>query len=223
MARNNRKRRDRKSRITIDMTPEAIAARREAAEVSALERKAHERSEGRKPENWGAELTHNRLIGTETKTDRKGRVRGAWRSNPFTLLVQKGTLKDDQGNAGHDLLRIYAAAKGLEGAAEEKPYWKRTDDPLSWGAEDRKQYNIVLLAAIMAELSKPSRALAEALAYALIEEDRPVSWGGIVQATTGAATAQRQSERMVMLCEELVEAIPAARKAVKERNERKAA
>lgn len=213
--------RNRKGRITISADPAEMKRKAEEARLKVEEQR---RQAEKQPAGFGVnedalEMAVNADV--QVKRDKGGRIKSAWRTNPFVLLRGKGTISDDEANAGEDMVAIYAASKGLEGAPEDKPYWQY--DPEGYGPEDRKRFHIRLFAGIMARLSESSRKIAEAIAYAMIEEDRPMVWAGIVQRVTGAATMQRQSERFVMMCEELVNHIPAVYKQLLEERDRRAA
>lgn len=219
MARTNRKR-DRKSRITIP-TPEEIRARREAQELAKLKREAVERHKQAQPAGFGLNEDQMKLqafAGTNITRDDRGKPRGCWRTNPFTALIERGTITQDESNAGMDLLRFYAASKGLDGPPEPG----RAPTQSEWSKEDRRQYHIRLYAAVMARLTRNTSTLANAYAYALIEEDRPIEWRGIIERELQVTDRAKQVVRFQVMCEELIDAIPAAKKEVNEHYDRAA-
>jgi len=195
-------------------TPGERKRREEARELARLERQVEERKAMRKPDGFGvneSSLAMPANEGTEVKRDHRGKAKAVWRSNPFKLLLESGTLTHEAANAAHDLMTIYARSKGLAGGPGDLRIGI-AGDPDGWGAEDRKQYNIRLYASIIDGLTIKSAKLAKAFAYAIVEEDRPMAWRGIVEREIQVTNAHRQSERMVVMCEELNERIPDCRK-----------
>lgn len=234
-AEKKKKARNRKGRITIDLTPEQIRERREKCEIEQAERESRKRAEGKRVDKWGinpsqvgggaAAIDRDGKVtaltaplasfsGIEVKRDESGKPRSAWKSNPFEVLRVKGVIDHDLANTGHDLMDIYAKSKGLDGGPALKVY-DQVDGNLSdgWGIEDRKRLFANLYADILSELTPVSAQLAHAFAVAIVEEDRPMAWQGIVQRVTGHTNPQRQSSRMVQLCEELFARIPQVKRA----------
>lgn len=199
-------------------SPEEMRRRRDAADTARLLREAAEAAKARQPEGFGvneASLSLAQNAGTEIRRDGHGKARSLWRSNPFKLLLDSGALSHDDANAAHDLIEIYARSKGLAGAPAPSGVVVDGGNPDAWGAEDRRQYNIRLIALIMDSLSLKSAALARAFCLAIVEQDRPLDWRAIVAQTIGEAARDRQTTRMQVLCEELCERIPTCRKALK--------
>ncbi len=209
------RKRNAQARITLP-TPEQIRARREAENDARLRREADGRDAAKRPENWGLNgdgglYDYRRHVGTQTARDGAGRARTVWRDNPFTRLVTRGVISADEGNAGMDLLRIYASARGLDGPPD--PERGGGGGESAWNRDDRRMHYGRLYAAILAGLSRRSRALAEAFTLAWVEGDRPPDWRDIVADVLDVADPARQTVRFQVLCEELVDVIPAVKRA----------
>jgi hypothetical protein len=217
------KKRNKKARITL-LSPEELRARRATIDATqqarAADRALVQAAEGRKVENWGLNgdgglYDYKRHVGTRMTRDAAGKPRGVWRANPFTVLVTRGTIGRDEGHAGMDWLGIYAAAHRLDGPPEEGRI-APADPDAGWSHEDRHRFYVRLLAAVAERLTAKSRQLAEAFAQALVEEDRPPDWRTLVERELAVADPAKQTVRFQVMCEELIDAIPRARKAVRE-------
>ena len=146
------------------------------------------------------------------RRDTTGRPLGAWRTNPFRLLStgKSPTLSEEEADAGMRLLMVYAIAKGLDGESERQNLGRIDGgDPDAWGRADRrikaiKRYGLALEFVCDGKREKnASRRILEALMFAMVEEDRPLVWRGIVQRETGLDDADKQSDRIKAACEEL--------------------
>ncbi|MFT4076862.1 MAG: hypothetical protein QM647_15155 [Asticcacaulis sp.] len=211
------KKRNRKARTTIP-TPAEMRAIREAQEQARKDRELMKTAEGKKVENWGPNMEgglydYKRHVGTQMTRDDRGKPRGIWRTNPFVALATRDTITQDEGNAGMDYLRFHASSKGLEGPPEPAG---APDHTKEWGKEDRKRYYIRLCAAVLALMTMRSRQLISAFAFALIEEDRPLEWRGIIEHELGEKDPAKQVTRFQVMCEELIEVIPKARKELRD-------
>ena len=223
-------RRDKK-KILKAPDPAVIRARRDAdrarRELAAMVAADQKRRSEREPKGFGVNenaLTMAVNQGIEVKRDNKGKVQTAWKTNPFKLLADSGTLSQDEANAAHDAMAIYAASKGLDGAAPPMVH-DRVDgnDPDAWGREDRKQWNVKLWGLIIGKLSGSSAKLAYAFAVAIVEEDRPMVWRGIVERVLGEVNPSKQTGRVEAMCEEMLDHIPKCREVLKREYDRRAA
>jgi hypothetical protein len=140
-------------------------------------------------------------MGAQLVLDRGGKVVSARRSNAFNLLLQRGTITADHYDAAYTLANEWAIWKGLDGKGERTEFV----DGGSGCAElvtDRMIRAGKSVARTMAELDALSQVVMEAFMVATVEEDRPMSWRGIME-RLGIKAPEKQTRLFVASCEAL--------------------
>lgn len=172
-----------------------------AAVQAALERKARD-----------AEAERLEAQGATVRRDRAGHIISAYRSNVFNLLLTRGTITQGHHDAAADLCELWAVWKGLDGKADNGGEFVdngRTPPDRRCLVSDRQiragkdLYGDERRVGIMNTLAPHHRKLLEAYMVATVEEDRPMEWRGIVEATVGIASRDKQVNIVVGSLEEL--------------------
>jgi hypothetical protein len=178
------------------MSPETIALR-------AAQRRAEERAAVKDPASWGVcvDRTLPAHAETEIRRDAKGRATAAWRSSVIAALSRAGALNQGQVNAAEDFAKLWAQWKGLEGRPEV--VGKPTDGGARDLLTDRMIHGGRAVEGVLAGLGPLSRRLLKAFMVAMVEEDRPMSWRGVVERETGEAREKEQRAMAVFAFEEL--------------------
>jgi len=112
-----------------------------------------------------AEVERLAGMGAEVNLGPDGKIRSAWRSNVFTVLLRSGSITTNHHNAAMRLATDWAAWKGLAGSSGRM-------EAVDGGAG--------------------SRALLVAFMTATVEEDRPMAWRGIVERVSGVTGRDAQ-------------------------------
>lgn len=163
-----------------------------AATIAALERRARE-----------DEIARLVAQGAKVTTDRQGRVVSAYRSNVANLLLSRGTITQSHHDAFTLLANAWAAWKGLDGGPDHGG--EKVDG--SSGARELVTDRMIRagreVALILGCLLPAHRALLTAFMVATVEEDRPMSWRGIVERDAGITARDRQTVLVVASMEDL--------------------
>jgi hypothetical protein len=162
----------------------------------------------------------------DVQVARKGQKYGktfAWRSNVFRLLLERKTIDKGQFNAAQQLIQDWAEWRGLDGrpelgggyvdngstpGAQRCPITNRMERAghRLFGHEDRL--------GVFEQLANDNVALLRAFMVATVEEDRPMSWRGIVQRTLGVSKGDLtlpSGEKVERQAQAVVEALEALR------------
>lgn len=139
--------------------------------------------------------------GANISTDKVGRVISVWRSNVFRLLLERGTITQNHHDAAYDLANDWAAWKGLDGKGERGEYVDGgkgsaeliTDRMIRAGRDVKRA---------LSQLDPLSRVILEAFMVATVEEDRPMSWRGIME-RLGIKAREKQTALVVASLEAL--------------------
>lgn len=149
-----------------------------------------------------AEKARLQAQGATVKTDRAGRVVAAYRSNVFNLLLGRGTITQDHYSASEWLSTLWAEWKGLDGKAD------RLAEVVDGAGGSRELVTDRMIRAgrevhrVLDALQPLSRLILEHFMVAAVEEDRPMSWRGIME-RIGIWTLERQTVAVVLALEEL--------------------
>lgn len=161
--------------------------------------KAQEAANARREEQ--ANLATAIAQGANITTDKVGRVISVWRSNVFRLLLERGTITQNHHDAAYDLANAWAAWKGLDGKGERgefvdggKGCAELVTDRMIRAGRDVKR--------ALSQVDPLSRAILEAFMVATVEEDRPMSWRGVME-RLGIKVRERQTACMVGALEAL--------------------
>lgn len=111
----------------------------------------------------------------------------AWRSNVFRLLLERKSITTSQHEAAYLLIADWAAWKGLDGGPDRSSEFvdggagcaELVSDPMIKAGE--RIYGSERYAGALRGLDPQSRAILEAFMVATVEEDRPMSWRGILE------------------------------------------
>lgn len=161
--------------------------------------KAQEAANARREEQ--ANLATAIAQGANITTDKVGRVISVWRSNVFRLLLERGTITQNHHDAAYDLANAWAAWKGLDGKGERgefvdggKGCAELVTDRMIRAGRDVKR--------ALSQLDPLSRAILEAFMVATVEEDRPMSWRGVME-RLGIKKLEDQTTAIVCAVEQL--------------------
>jgi hypothetical protein len=163
-----------------------------AAIIAAQERAARD-----------AEVARLKGQGAEVTIDRGGRILSARRSNVFNLLLKRNTITQNHYNAAYTLALDWSAWKGLDGKPES---FGEVVDGGGGSAElvtDRMIRAGREVARTLAGLEPADQRLMVVFMVATVEEDRPMSWRGLVQATLGETRRDHQTRAVVGALEAL--------------------
>lgn len=145
-----------------------------------------------------AEVARLQSQGATVKVDRAGRIITAYRSNVFNLLLTRGTITPNQYDAAYRLSLDWAAWKGLEGKPEQIGAGSGSAELVS----DRMINAGRRVESALSTVDPVCRYILEAFMEATVEEDRPMSWRGIMQ-KLGWTNRERQTELVIQSVEQL--------------------
>lgn len=154
-----------------------MARRRKPTDPAAQARKSQERRD------IEAEIARMEGQGATVTTDRTGRIVSAYRSNVFNLLLARGSITTNHHDAASRLAEDWATWKGMDGRQDagakvdcgsSQPHTRAlvTDRMVRAGKD---------VAWALAGIPQPHRSLLKAFMVATVEEDRPMSWRGVVE------------------------------------------
>ena len=148
-----------------------------AATKAALERRAQE-----------AEIARLTLMGATITTDHVGRLVSARLSNVYNLFLQRGTINANQYDAAYRLAETWAVWKGLDGKPEGRGEFVDGGAGCPEIVTDRMIFSGKVIngdgkriVGVLEQLDAPSRKVTEAFMVATVEEDRAMSWRGIME------------------------------------------
>ena len=138
-----------------------------------------------------AEVQRLEAMGAEVNLGPDGKIRSAWRSNVFTVLLRSGSITPNHHHAAMRLAETWATWKGLAGTAG------RTEavDGGTGSAELVTDRMIVAgrqVERVLAKVGPMDEALLVAFMVATVEEDRPMAWRGIVERVSGVTGRDAQ-------------------------------
>lgn len=119
-----------------------------------------------------------------TRTGQKHGRTGAWRSNVFNLLLERKTITQGHQGAALQLAETWAVWKGLDGKAEGNGEFVdngRSPPDQRCLVSDRQVRAGKDVTWVMGQLQPLHRKVLEAFMVATVEEDRAMSWRGIMQ------------------------------------------
>lgn len=136
--------------------------------------------------------------GATVRLDAAGRIISAYRSNVFTLLLQRGTITPNHHDAASTLATTWAAWKGLDGKPEGR---SEAVDGGSGCAElvtDRMIRAGKDVKWVFSQLTLGDAKLLTAFMVATVEEDRAMVWRGIVERVHGPGLTEKQQTQAVV-------------------------
>jgi hypothetical protein len=156
-----------------------MARRRKPHDPALIQRQANERAERE------AEIKRLINMGATVTADPARRIISAYRSNVFNLLLDRGTITQNQYFAAYTLSKDWAAWKGLDGRSDSAGEFVDGGTGCGELVTDRmlragKEVNRALT-----QLEPIDRRLIEACMVATVEEDRPMAWRALVQRIRG--------------------------------------
>ena len=138
-----------------------------------------------------AEVERLTGMGAEVNLGPDGKIRSAWRSNVFTVLLRSGSITPNHHAAAMRLAETWAIWRGLAGTEG------RTEavDGGTGSAELVTDRMIVAgrqVERTLAGVGPMDEALLIAFMVATVEEDRPMAWRGIVERVSGVTGRDAQ-------------------------------
>ena len=138
-----------------------------------------------------AEVQRLEAMGAEVNIGPDGKIRSAWRSNVFTVLLRSGSITPNHHAAAMRLAETWAVWRGLAGTEG------RTEavDGGTGSAElvtDRMILAGRQVERVLAGVGPMDEALLVAFMVATVEEDRPMAWRGIVERVSGVTGRDAQ-------------------------------
>lgn len=179
-----------------------MARRNKPHDPAAATRAADERKE--------REAERRRLLaqGAVIRIDAAGRIISARRSNVFKILLDRKAISVDHHDAAYTLAMEWAAWKGMDGGPEP-----RLESVGGSGALDEAECGLIAakrrvtaglrVERALGQIDAISRLLLEAFMVATVEEDRPMSWRGIVERTLHETRKEEQTSLVVYALESL--------------------
>ena len=192
----------RSSRRPRPVSPEEIALR-------AAERRAVERSAGRKPENFGVSGDVRRFdpSGGVHLVRREKKVVAAQRRDPFDLLLAGGGLSVDQHKAARRLLKDCCDRMGVQ--TEDARPWSGAADKVDGRTGAPELVTDAMLSAAsrvtaaLIQVGPASARLLRALLAPLLSAGHIEDWRAVVQSATGETERHAQAAVVRMACEGL--------------------
>lgn len=186
------------------LTPEQLKERRIMREALA---RADARASERDPERAGLNLDALALP-VNAGFEQLGKNRPAvWRSNVFECLYRAGSITSRERDAGHEWMELYARWKGLDGRPEGERVTVDTSRVEPLPVCDRMIRAGREWADRCARLGPTNTRLLLAYAVAIVEEDRPMSWRGIVESVTKYKDPAKQAGAVITLCRDMAEVV----------------
>lgn len=140
--------------------------------------------------------------GATVTVDNVGRIVSAYRSNVFRLLLERGTITPNHHDAAYTLGLSWAAWKGLDGKPETFGGYVDGGGGCAELITDRMIRGGRDVGRAMAALDDASARILSAFMVATIEEDRAMSWRGIMQ-RLGYHAERQQTKAVVAALEGL--------------------
>ncbi len=128
-----------------------------------------------------AEIARLKAMGAEVNQDRGGKVVSARLSNVFNLLHKRGSITTNHFDAAYRLAEDWAAWKGLDGKPEHMGEFVDGGVGCPELVTDRMIQGGMRVAAALYDVSGQSQLILKAFMVATVEEDRPMSWRGIME------------------------------------------
>lgn len=130
-----------------------------------------------------AEIDRLQKLGATVTVDPAKRIISARRSNVFTLLLHDGRISQAHHDAAARVAELWATAKGMDGRETlgAKVDCGSTPPHMRCLVTDRMMAASLRISLMLAGLSEAHRMLLEAFMVAGVEEDRPMSWRGMVE------------------------------------------
>lgn len=128
-----------------------------------------------------AEAARLKAAGATVTRDRTGTIISAWRSNVFTILLQRGTITPNHHDAAYTLANDWAAWKGLDGKGDTFGHPVDGGSGCAELVTDRMMRAARSVSLALMAVDVQSATILRAFMVATVEEDRPMAWRGIVQ------------------------------------------
>lgn len=144
--------------------------------------------------------------GATVKRDKAGHIISAYRSNFANLLLSRGTITQSHHDAASQLAETWAIWKGLDGkqdAGSEFVDNGRTPPDQRCLVSDRQVRAGKDVKWVLRQLQSDHAKLLSAFMVATVEEDRPMAWRGLVEATLAITSRDKQTNIVVGSLEEL--------------------
>lgn len=166
----------------------------------------------RKPHNPAAatelqlqrmEIDRLKAQGAEVNVDdRTGKLLSARRSNIFNILLNAGSISQNEHDAAMRFARLWAAWKGCDGGGGHA----EKVDGGSGSAELVTDRQIIAgrhIDGILKYLGPTSRALIKAFMYDYVERCEVTVWRATVERITGIKGRDAQTAPVIMMCKDL--------------------
>ncbi|HEY2050456.1 MAG TPA: hypothetical protein VGH03_14020 [Caulobacteraceae bacterium] len=172
---------------------------------SILRRRALERGDTARPEEWGVDSKSLRLPANsdvDARLGAGGKVVRARRQDVFDLLVARGRLAPDTLGAVRRLQQDMAVLhRTLSGVRDFSPRVDVGRDPQSFS--DSRLHAGERIAAVLELSGAASARLLSALCEAAVVEGRADDWRAVVERETGERLADAQGAALRAACENL--------------------